>query len=99
VTAVDGIPVLPNPSGTFQMPDVTIAKDGTVNVDIEARGIPPSTVVTLQVYPEVPVDPTTVNLPTAQVTLAGTLELSTASATFSFPFGYSRCFIRASWTQ
>jgi hypothetical protein len=63
-----------------------------------AKGIPPGTIVTLQVYFEVPLDQTTLNL-TAQATLAGTLDLSTATATFTFPFGYSRCFIRASWTQ
>ena len=41
----------------------------------------------------------TVNLPPAQATLVGTLESSTATATFNFSYGLSRCFIRASWTQ
>jgi hypothetical protein len=99
VTAINGIPVSANPSGSFVLPDVTIVNNGPVNVDIQATGIPNGTVVTLQVYPQIPTDPTTVNLPTAQATLAGTLQSSTATATFTFPYGFSRGFVRASWTQ
>ncbi|OFW22196.1 MAG: hypothetical protein A3H97_04880 [Acidobacteria bacterium RIFCSPLOWO2_02_FULL_65_29] len=72
------------------------SESATVSIGTEAKGIPHGTVVTLQVYPEFPVDPTTVNL-TTQVTLTGILELSTATATFTFPFGFSRGFVRASW--
>jgi hypothetical protein len=97
VTAIDGTPLPVNPSGSFQMPDVTISKTTSVNVDIQATGIPTGTVVTLQVYPETPVDLTTVNLPTAQATLTGTLQSSTATAAFTFPWGFSRGFVRASW--
>jgi hypothetical protein len=99
VTAIDGIPVAANPSGSFVLPDVTISKSGPVNVDIQATGIPPGTVVTLQVYPQTPTDIQTVNLPTAQATLSGTQQSSTATATFTFPYGFSRGFVRASWTQ
>jgi hypothetical protein len=99
VTAVDGIAIATNPSGSFVMPDATISKAGPVNVDIQATGIPPGRVITLQVYPENPVDLTIVSLPTAQATLAGTLGSSTATATFTFPYGLSRGFVRASWTQ
>ncbi len=88
----------PSPSGAFQLADVTISKSTPVNVDIEATGIPSGTVVTLHVYPQAPVDPMTVNL-TAQVTLTGTSELSTGTATFTFPYGFSRGFVRATWTQ
>jgi hypothetical protein len=99
VTAIDGIPVPQDPSGSFVVPDVTINKNGPVNVGIAAAGIPPGTVVTLQIYPQSPTDQTTVNLPTAQATLAGTLELSMATVTFTFPYGFSRGYVRASWTQ
>jgi hypothetical protein len=99
VTAIDGISVAANPSGSFVLPDVTISKTTPVSVDIQASGIPPGTVVTLQVYPQSPVDPSTVNLPTAQATLAGTVQSSTATATFTFPYGFSRGYVRASWTQ
>ncbi len=99
VTSIDGVPVPPNASGSFVLPDVTISKNSAVSVDIQATGIPPGTIVTLQVYPQSPTDPTIVNLPTAQATLSGTLQSSTATATFTFPYGFSRGFVRASWTQ
>ena len=89
VTAINGVPVPANPSGSFVLPDVTINNNGAVNVDVAATGIPPGTVVTLQVYPQSPTDITVVNLPTAQATLAGTLQSSTATATFTFPYGFS----------
>jgi len=90
VAAIDGIPVPSSPAGSFVLPDVTMSKVGSVNVDIQATGIPPGTVVTLQVYPQSPTDQTTVNLPTAQATLAGTLGSSTATVAFTFPYGFSR---------
>jgi hypothetical protein len=99
VAAVGGVGVPLNPTGSFQVPDAVISSAAPVSVEIQATGIPVGTVVTLQVYPETPDDSTTVYLPAVQVTLAGSLESSTATAMFTFPFGYSRCFIRATWTQ
>jgi hypothetical protein len=78
---------------------VSISRNGAVNVDIQATGIPDGTVVTLQVYAQTPIDLTAVNLATAQATLGGTLQSSTATATFTFPYGFSRGFVRATWTQ
>jgi hypothetical protein len=98
ITAIDGIPVPANPTGAFQVADVTISKGTPVNIDIQASGIPAGTVVTLQIYPQAPVDPATINL-TAQATLAGTVASSTATATLTFPFGFSRGWVRATWTQ
>ena len=89
MTAISGVPVPANSSGSFVLPDVTINNGGSVNVDVAATGIPPGTVVTLQIYPQSPTDLTTVYLPTAQATLAGTLQSSTATATFTFPYGFS----------
>ena len=98
ITAIDGVAVGANPTGSFQLPDASIAKTGPVNVDVQATGIPPGTVVTLQVYSETPPDTSTIGL-TAQATLAGTLQASTATAQFTFPFGFSRGWVRATWTQ
>ncbi len=98
VMAIDGVPVSVNPSGSFALPDVTISKNSSVNIDIQATGIPPGTVVTLQVYSETPAENLIVN-ETAQATLSGTLQSSTATATFTFPYGFSRGFVRATWTQ
>lgn len=99
VASIDGVPVAPNPSGSFVLPDVTISNSGSVNVTIQATGIPNGTVVTLQVFPQTPTDLTVVNLPTAQATLSGTLQSSTATVPFTFPYGFSRGFVRATWTQ
>jgi len=99
VTAINGIPVPANPTGSFVLPDLTMNSSGPVNVDIEATGIPPGTVVTLQVFAQTPTDLSTLNLPTAQATLLGTLQSSTATASFTFPYGFSRGFVRATWTQ
>jgi hypothetical protein len=98
VTAVDGMPVSAVPGGSLLLPDVSINKQTPINVDIEARGIPPGTVVTLQVHSQTPTDNNTLNV-TAQATLSGTLQLSTATAQFTFPYGFSRGFLRATWTQ
>ena len=97
VTAVDGLPVSATPAGSLLLPDVSINKLGPVNVDMEAHGIPPGTVVTLQVFSQTPTDLNTVNVTTTAI-LAGTLQLSTATAQFTFPYGFSRGFVRATWT-
>lgn len=99
ITAIDDKPVPPNPTGSLQLPDVTISNGQAVVVTIEATGIPQGTVVTLQVYPQSPSDQTVIYLPTAQTTLSGTSQLSTGTATFTFPYGFSRGYVRATWTQ
>lgn len=99
VTAIGGVPVPANASGSFVVPDVAISSDVAVPVSIEANGIPPGTVLTLVVYPQSPTDSTVINLPAVQATLAGTTALSTATIDFSFPYGFSRGFLRATWVQ
>lgn len=99
VVAVAGIPVPVYPSGTFALPDVAINTGSAVNVEIQASGIPPGTVVTLRVMADTPADLTGAYLPEVQATLQGTLELSTATVPFTFPYGFSRGQVRARWTQ
>lgn len=98
VTAIDGVPLPANPSGSLVLPDVTINKNTPVSVVIEATGIPDGTVVTLQVYPQIPSDATAIYLPEVQATLSGTVASSTATMMFTFPYGFSRGYVRASWT-
>lgn len=98
VSAIDGVPVPLLPGGSLTLPDVSINKLTPVNVDIEAHGIPPGTLVTVQIFSQTPTDINTVYV-TAQVALAGTLQSSTATAQFTFPYGFSRGYVRASWTQ
>ncbi len=89
---VNGVPLPPNPTGSFVMPDVTINQATAVTVAIEAHNIPPGTVVNLFVSSE--------NGPNQTVpsTLAGTINLSTATASVVLPPGYSQGFVRATWT-
>jgi hypothetical protein len=70
---------------------------GAVPVEIEALGVPPGTIVTLQVYPQSPDDASTINLPAVQATLSGTVDRSTATINFVFPYGFSRGTLRATW--
>lgn len=97
VTAVAGVAVT-NPTASFVVPDVTINNGGPVPVDIAASGIPPGTVVTLTVYPQSPTTITDVYLPPVQATLSGTLAQSTATVNFTFPYGFSRGSLFATWT-
>lgn len=93
VTHVDGQLVPSNPTGSFTMPDVTINKSIAVTVNIVASNIPPGTVVKLYISSENAPDQTVDSLP-----LAGTLASSTATASVVLPPGFSRGFVRATWT-
>ncbi len=99
VIAVNGVALPPTTRGSFQVADANVAAADQVTFDIEATGIPPGTVVTVQVYPQAPVDPTTVYLPAVDVTLTGTTEHATGTATIALPSGFSRVFLRANWGQ
>jgi hypothetical protein len=99
VLTIAGVAVPPNPAGSFVLPDVAISSSAAVPVNIEATGIPPGTVVTLEVFPQTPDNINTIKLPSAQATLTGTLQQSTATVNFVFPYGFSRGTIRATWSQ
>jgi hypothetical protein len=100
VTRVNGIALPQNPSGSFTLPDVSITTTQAVTVDIEARNIPLGTKVNLEVFSENPIDNTVVNQVVESTALTGaTAALSTATASFTFPSGFSRGWLRATWTQ
>jgi hypothetical protein len=92
VTSIGGIAVSPTSSGDVATPDANINSAGPVPVQIEARNIPLGTVVQVRVMsgtiPDFVVD---------SAPLAGTLALSTATAQVTFPPGFSRGFVRATW--
>ena len=94
LTSVAGVPVNQSPTGSFQMPDVTISSTSPVTVVIEARNVPVGTVVKLHLFSENGPDQFVDSAP-----LAGTSQTSTATASVVFPSGFSRGFLRASWTQ
>jgi len=95
VVSVAGMPVPPSPTGSLTMPDITISELTSVPLEIEARNIPPGTVVQLHIFSEA-------NNGTGQVVnttpLGGTMQLSTATATYTFPAGFSQGYVRATWT-
>jgi hypothetical protein len=94
IVSVAGVPVNQSPTGSFQMPDVTINSSSAVTVVIEARNIPLGTVVKLHLFSENGADQFVDATP-----LAGTTQTSTASASVVLPTGFSRGFVRATWTQ
>lgn len=98
VVTVNGMAVPDYPTGNFLSPDLTINESSFVTLTIEARNIPlgtkeDPTVVTLLVFPEGQPD-----LAVETTQLEGRLELSTASASVTFPHGFSRFTVRALWT-
>jgi hypothetical protein len=90
---VAGVSVASDPTGSFTTPDVTFNAATAVPVVIEAHNIPPDTVVRLHLFSENGVDQI-VNAPP----LAGTLAASTTTALAVFPVGFSRGFVRATWS-
>ncbi|MCW8138075.1 MAG: hypothetical protein KIT58_04130 [Planctomycetota bacterium] len=93
VVRVAGQDVAASPTGSFVTPDVTIDAAGTVTVELQARNVPPGTVLQLTFQPETGSAFTASSSP-----LTGTLELSTATVQAQFPHGGTRVFVRASWT-
>ncbi len=90
--SVDGVPVPANPTGSFTVPDVTIDSGVPVAIEIEARYVPLGTVARVHLLTDTGPDLIVDSTP-----LAGTLELSTATATVAIPSGFSRGFVRATW--
>jgi hypothetical protein len=93
VASIASAPAPATPGGAFTSPDVTINSASAVDVTIEAKGIPPGTVVTLVVLPETGIDVVTDSPP-----LTGTLQQSSTTVSVTVPPGYSRMYVRAKWT-
>ena len=93
VLSIAGIAMPPNPRGNFMMPDIALNQTAPVAVEIEARNVPPGTVVKLYLISEI--EPAKI---VDSTPLAGTLGHSTATATTVIPSGFSQGFVRATWT-
>ena len=91
VVSVNGSPVV-NPSGTFPPPDVTISQGTPATVDIQARNVPLTATVKLYLVSEDGADQIVTAPP-----LTGTPASSTATATITFPTGFSLGYVRATW--
>lgn len=94
VLSVGGLPVTTSPTGTFSVPDVTVNSSSPLPVAIEASNVPVGTIVTLTIFTENAPDQIIQSTP-----LAGSVALSTASASVTLPTGFSRGFLRATFTQ
>lgn len=92
VVRVAGEAVPPVPAASFVMPDVTIVDGGIVVFEIEAENVPLGTIVKLHLFSENDLDQTVDSTP-----LAGTEELSTATASLEVPPGFSRSFVRVTF--
>ena len=93
ITSVNNLPVTQPPTGSFQTPDVMINSSGPVQLAIQAVNVPVSSVVNLQFYSDNGPD-----IFATSTALVGTLASSTATATVTFPTGYTRGFVYATFT-
>ena len=94
VITVGGVPVVANPTGSFELPDVTVNSATSIPVVVEARQIPLDAMMRLTVFPEDGPD-ITVEVPNR----TGDLNLSTATVPVQFPTGFSRGFVRATFNS
>jgi hypothetical protein len=94
VVSVGGVNLPTTPSGSFQTPDVVINNNAPVTVAIQTSGIPPGTVLTLNVFSE---NGTFQSVQTSPLT--GTLQSGTATASVVFQPDLSLSFVKAVWQQ
>jgi len=94
VVSVDIVTLPQPPTGSAQNPDATIDTSSPVTVTIQAAYIPVGTVLTLHIMSDNDTEQT------VQTTaLAGTLASSTATATVTFPSGFSLNYVKGTWSQ
>jgi hypothetical protein len=92
VTQIAGVDVPDVPSGDFLDPDIVIDAGVPVDITVEARNIPTDANLTLDLYPETGPDVT------LEPQLIGGDEASSAWAgSATFPHGFSRTFMHATW--
>jgi hypothetical protein len=92
VTSIAGIAVSATPNGEAATPDASFNQSGPVTVAIEARNIPLGTVLQVRVMSEALPDFVVPSSP-----LQGSLQQSTATAAVTFPPGFSRGYVSATW--
>jgi len=80
------------PTGSFTAPDATINTSSAVTLTVQTSGIPVGTVLSLYVISD-----NTTNQVVQSTPLTGTLQSATATATVTFPTGYSLNYVKATW--
>jgi hypothetical protein len=93
VISVSSVNLPPTPTGSLSAPDVTISNTSAVTLTVQASYIPVGTILTLHVFSDNDTDQTVQTTP-----LSGTVQSSQATATVTFPSGYSLNHVKASWT-
>jgi hypothetical protein len=94
VTAVNGANLPQPPTGGPQPPDAAINTTAPVTVTIQASFIPLGTVLTLFVSSDNNTEQAIQTTP-----LQGTFESSIATASVTFPSGFSLNYVKATWKQ
>jgi hypothetical protein len=93
VVSIDGTAISSTPTGSFTIPDVTINQAVAVPVVIEASNVPLGVIVQVYIISEAGPDQVVNSTP-----LTGTRPQSTATANVKIPPGFSRGYVRATWT-
>jgi hypothetical protein len=94
VVSIGGVTVPSSPAGSFTVPDIVLNSSAPLPIQIQAQNIPLGTTATLYFFSE--------NGPDQAITstgLAGSVGNSTATASVTLPSGYSRGYVKATWTQ
>ncbi|NKB25840.1 MAG: hypothetical protein GKR87_16000 [Kiritimatiellae bacterium] len=95
VVSIDGRPVPANSTGSFTPADVSITNPNPVILNIQAENIPTGSIVNLRIWSEAG-NSTSV---TPSSPLVGTEQSSTATGVVAVPYGFSRFYGDASWTN
>jgi hypothetical protein len=93
VVSINGLPPRHNDRAA-NVPALSINQATPVTLAIEARFLPPGTIIELALFSEDGSRQTVKTTP-----LQGTLDLSVAEASVVFPTGLSHCYVKASWKQ
>lgn len=104
VSGVDGQTVAADPTGSFDLADVTINDSGPVEITIQARNVPvvsgasnTPTVPKLYLFSLEGRD-LVLDGSNGMTALSGNFASSTATVTVTLPSGFTRGYVRASWT-
>jgi hypothetical protein len=96
VVSVDGVAVSANPTGTFEVPDVEFNNPNGVDVVVEAKRVPLTATVKLLVFSDdINESDQTIDIPALTAVDPVT---SRATVNVKFPTGFSRGFLRATFT-
>lgn len=93
VLRVAGVDVSMTPSGSFAVPDVAITSPGAATIELETRGIPAGTVLQLAFQPE-----SGAQFSATSSAIVVNSGVGSATATATFPSGFTRVFVSATWT-